>query len=466
MRCSILLLQVPVFSTVGVGAKSKKYLKSGAVPSIFGEECDEVMVEGKPVTDALVEDEHESKFVPPMPTTPPIPALKERQSEAQRPYPCQICCENLSSLDEVYEHLQRSHGYTDEVFLCRLCHYTSPNRSLWFSHYSSCQSFNHLMCPEPGCDYVSEERQEIERHMMCEHMSIKNASLKLYFCPTCEQNLEFRDGEVYEQHLIWCGQTQALLSLEIKEEELSQCQASKPSHLTPDPSCDNEKPNLSYSQMIAEALNNAENGMMSLYEIMIYISRRFPFYKMGAKGWQNAIRHNLSVNPKFLKVPNSKSKIGSGNLWTMKEKSEWPISDERRVHVDDIANMKSESEDVEEIKCHLCEFSIHCDYGREGGYTATSALRQTARNRISQHYNEVHDLKNMKICETRGCDFRSQNRILRMKHKRAESGRIQCDVCGVSVLAYAIDKHMEIHSDRTYDCKYCFRPYATHGMLK
>ena len=60
-------------------------------------------------------------------------------------------------------------------------------------------SFNHLICPEPGCDYVSEIRQEIERHMMLDHMSVKNANLKLFFCPACSQNLELKDREEYEQ---------------------------------------------------------------------------------------------------------------------------------------------------------------------------------------------------------------------------------------------------------------------------
>ena len=331
-------------------------------------------------------------------------------------------------------------------------------------------SFNHLICPEPGCDYVSEERQEIEGHMMCDHMSINNASLKLFFCPTCTQNLELKDRDEYEEHLICCGQTGALPSkpsISIQEDELRQQPAPQPlANVTPDPSYGNERPHFSYSQMIAEAINIAENGMMSLYEIMIYISRRYPFYRMDVKSWQNAIRHNLSVNPKFHRVPNSKSIIGSGNLWTMKGEDGWPISEERRVPVNDIANVTGESKDVEEIKCHMCEFSLRCDYGREGVFRTTSALRQDACNRMNEHYKEVHNMKNMKICETRGCDFRSQNRILRMKHKRAEAGRTQCEICGISVLAYRIDKHMETHTDRTFDCEYCFRPYGSDGMLK
>ena len=219
---------------------------------------------------------------------------------------------------------------------------------------------------------------------MCDHMSVKYASLKLFFCPTCSQNLELKDREEYEEHLIWCGQSQTFPSLSIEEDEpiqhpalsiLYQHPAQPLANVTPDPSCGNERPNFSYSKMIAEALNQAENEMMSLYEIMIYISRRYPFFRMEVKGWQNAIRHNLSVNPRFNRVPNSKSNMGSGNLWTMKEKPEWPIggekgshllSEERRVPVDNIVSVTGETEDVEEIKCHMCEFSLRCEYSCEG----------------------------------------------------------------------------------------------------
>ena len=329
-------------------------------------------------------------------------------------------------------------------------------------------SFNHLICPEPGCNYVSEKRQDIKRHMMLDHMSVKNANLKLFFCPACSQNLELKDREEYEQHLIWCGQTQTLPSPTIEEDELSQHGSIKLlANVTPDPSCGNERPTLSYCQMIAEALNNEEKGMMSLHEITIYISQRYPFYRMGVKTWQNAIRHNLSVSPNFHQVHNSRGSSGArGNLWTMKEKAKWPISEERRIPVNDIANFTGKTEDVEEIKCHMCEFSIHIDYGCEGVFRTTSALRKNVGLRMSQHYCKVHNIKNMKICETRGCDFRSQDRLLRMKHKRSEAGRTQCEVCGISVLAYRIDQHMRTHSDVTFDCEYCFRPYGNHGMLK
>ena len=339
-------------------------------------------------------------------------------------------------------------------------------------------SFNHLVCPEPGCDFVSEERQEIERHMKFKHMTREGSSLKLFFCPHCAENLELSEKDEYEEHLISCGQYQTLSPESIEDvDEMNQPPAPQlsinviPDHqrtlvnawvnVKPDTTCGNEKPSLSYFQLIVEALNNSESGMLSLHDIFIYISLRYPFFRMDVRGWKNGIRHTLSVNPKFRRTW-GKSTMGRGSMWTM-----WKTSPpQERAPMSDLADVTVETEDFEDIKCHICEFSVRCDYGRWGAIATTSAARKNAGIRITQHYNNVHHIKNMKICETRGCDFRSDDKLLRMRHKRSHAGHTQCEVCGIQIKEHAIDQHMATHSDLTFDCEYCFRPYAGPGMLK
>ena len=94
--------------------------------------------------------------------------------------------------------------------------------------------------------------------------------------------------------------------------------------ITPHPPCGVEKPRLSYAQMIAESLMQAEDRMLPLCEIYTYINQKYPYFRMDVKSWQNAIRHNLTLNPSFQKVPRPNNE-GRGNFWRMEDGAERQI---------------------------------------------------------------------------------------------------------------------------------------------
>lgn len=66
------------------------------------------------------------------------------------------------------------------------------------------------------------------------------------------------------------------------------------------------RPPYSYSALIAQAISSSPEGRMTLREIYTWISNAYPeLYSMeGAEGsgWQNTVRHNLSLNKCFVKV--------------------------------------------------------------------------------------------------------------------------------------------------------------------
>lgn len=79
------------------------------------------------------------------------------------------------------------------------------------------------------------------------------------------------------------------------------------------------KPPYSYATMITQAILSNEDGVMSLSEIYDWIASHYAYYKYSKTGWQNSIRHNLSLNKAFEKVPRRPNEPGKGMKWQISE---------------------------------------------------------------------------------------------------------------------------------------------------
>uniref|UniRef100_A0A914HBU5 Fork-head domain-containing protein n=1 Tax=Globodera rostochiensis TaxID=31243 RepID=A0A914HBU5_GLORO len=86
-------------------------------------------------------------------------------------------------------------------------------------------------------------------------------------------------------------------------------------------SFEDQKPPFSYIWLTYMAIQSSEDKMLPLTDIYKFIMDRFPFYRQNTRRWQNSLRHNLSFNDCFIKVPRRSDKPGKGSCWAIHPKA-------------------------------------------------------------------------------------------------------------------------------------------------
>eukprot|EP00079_Xenopus_tropicalis_P030066 XP_012825801.1 PREDICTED: forkhead box protein J1.2 isoform X1 [Xenopus tropicalis] len=86
----------------------------------------------------------------------------------------------------------------------------------------------------------------------------------------------------------------------------------------------NIKPPYSYATLICMAMEASQQRKLTLSAIYSWITQNFCYYRHADPSWQvrqssegNSIRHNLSLNKCFMKVPRGKDEPGKGGFWQM-----------------------------------------------------------------------------------------------------------------------------------------------------
>ncbi|XP_054085799.1 forkhead box protein I3-like [Zeugodacus cucurbitae] len=77
------------------------------------------------------------------------------------------------------------------------------------------------------------------------------------------------------------------------------------------------RPNYTYSALVTMAIRSSPEQKLTLSCIQQWIMDNFPYYRKDQRGWQCQIRHTLTTNSCFMKIPRPPNDPGSGNYWTV-----------------------------------------------------------------------------------------------------------------------------------------------------
>ncbi|KAM6413232.1 forkhead box protein J1-like, partial [Rhynochetos jubatus] len=77
------------------------------------------------------------------------------------------------------------------------------------------------------------------------------------------------------------------------------------------------KPPYSYAELICMAMEASNQPKIPPSAIYKWITDNFCYFRHANATWQNSVRHNLSFNKCFVKVPREKDEPGKGGFWKL-----------------------------------------------------------------------------------------------------------------------------------------------------
>ena len=221
---------------------------------------------------------------------------------------------------------------------------------------------------------------------------------------------------------------------------------------------------ITYGALITEAITNSDKKMLPLSHIYQYIANKYPYFKMENHGWQNSIRHNLSLQrKKFMKVDCPGLKRGC--LWTI-------VGGAHNVKDADVVEELSKSETDEWSKApkNLQEVEVKCIWCNKG-FPSKDTLYEHEKTHQVETYDTDVDCPSCKE-SIKVTDINTHYE--HCSNSSPDGLEIQCKACGKSFQQYKeLVSHMKAHmraegvkvAGLYHSCDKCGRRFTERARL-
>lgn len=142
----------------------------------------------------------------------------------------------------------------------------------------------------------------------------------------------------------------------------------------------NVKPPHSYATMITQAILSSPEGVISLADIYKYISSNYAYYRFAKSGWQNSIRHNLSLNKAFEKVPRRPNEPGKGMKWRISESYQQEFLN--KWNTGKVGKIRRGSSVARQLQLHMAKFNT---LPMEMDYRLSLNMAQPTKRQLQSH---------------------------------------------------------------------------------
>ena len=158
----------------------------------------------------------------------------------------------------------------------------------------------------------------------------------------------------------------------------------------------NKKPPFSYAQLIAQAISASVEQQLTLSQIYSFIANKYTYYKLDDKGWQNSIRHNLSLNRHFVKVARHQHEPGKGSFWRIEPSSEIKVIEQafnKKSRSSTPNSLSKQQTNVVLLNSSMPSSQNSGQYSQSNSPNSSASTTNKSTNESAEVASDAHGLK-------------------------------------------------------------------------